>query len=65
MAMRRQIGLLKSQNQVKIAIREMNNYLTLYASDVGAWQELTQLYIQTERLFYHIGSNQFCNLPCE
>jgi len=42
---KRQISLLKEQNQIREAISELNSYLELYQADQEAWSELCDLYL--------------------
>ncbi|CAF0889941.1 unnamed protein product [Rotaria sordida] len=42
---KRQISLLKEQNQIREAISELNSYLDLYQADQEAWSELCDLYL--------------------
>lgn len=49
-ARKRKVCIFKTEGRTKEAIQELNGYLQLFATDIDAWQELTQLYIQTQRL---------------
>lgn len=49
-ARKRKVCVLMAQNNITAAIKELNTYVTIFASDIDAWQELTQLYIQTQKL---------------
>ncbi|CAF1577769.1 unnamed protein product [Rotaria magnacalcarata] len=42
---KRQISLLKEQNQIREAISQLNSYLELYQADQEAWSELCDLYL--------------------
>jgi len=53
---KRQISLLKEQNQIREAISELNSYLELYQADQEAWSELCELYL-TEHDYKKAG---FC-----
>lgn len=49
-AMKRRVCVYRAQNNNRLAVRELNAYLSLYSTDSSAWQELTQLYIEQEKL---------------
>lgn len=44
-AYKRKIAILKAQNKISEAIKELNNYLTKFMSDTEGWMELSELYI--------------------
>lgn len=44
--LRRKVALYKSTNNISKAIQELNEYLKIYMSDMEAFQELLDLYLQ-------------------
>jgi tetratricopeptide (TPR) repeat protein len=46
LARKRKISILRSQNKIVEAIKELNQYLTQYMSDFEGWMELCDLYLQ-------------------
>ncbi|XP_031566762.1 ER membrane protein complex subunit 2-like [Actinia tenebrosa] len=49
-AYKRKIAILKSQNKIPEAIKELNEYLKKFMSDQEAWMELIDLYISLQDL---------------
>ncbi|XP_072175423.1 ER membrane protein complex subunit 2-like [Diadema setosum] len=48
MVRKRLVTILKAQNRIGEAIKELNNYLSNFMSDHEAWMELADLYIQEQ-----------------
>ena len=44
-AYKRKIAILKAQNKIPEAVKELNEYLKKFMSDTEAWMELSELYI--------------------
>jgi tetratricopeptide (TPR) repeat protein len=49
-AHKRKIAILKSQNKIPEAIKELNEYLKKFMSDQEAWMELIDLYVSQQDL---------------
>ncbi|KAL0881364.1 hypothetical protein ABMA27_001241 [Loxostege sticticalis] len=47
-ARKRVVAILKAQGQIQAAIKELVDYLKKFMSDVEAWQELSELYLQVQ-----------------
>ncbi|EDO39540.1 predicted protein [Nematostella vectensis] len=49
-ALKRKIAILKAENKMVEAIKELNEYLTKFMNDQEAWMELVELYITHQDL---------------
>ncbi|KAJ5072117.1 tetratricopeptide repeat protein [Anaeramoeba ignava] len=45
---KRLVTIFKAQNDIPNAIKKLNQYLEVYMLDIEAWEELCELYLQTE-----------------
>ncbi|CAK1579048.1 unnamed protein product [Parnassius mnemosyne] len=55
-ARKRRVAVLKAQGHINEAIKELADYLKKFMSDVEAWQELCELYLQVQEY----GRAAFC-----
>src|SRR4051794_21316766 len=49
LAMKRKVCIYRQKGDFASAIAELNKYLKIFAADETAWQELTELYMATEK----------------
>ena len=46
---KRRASMFKSQGKMDFAVKELNKYLSKFQSDVSAWKELADIYIEIQK----------------
>jgi tetratricopeptide (TPR) repeat protein len=46
--MKRKVAIAKAENNIEEAIKQLNQYLTVYMADVEAYAELADLYLSLQ-----------------